>query len=60
MQVVKLSFGQRRKMLRNSLKSLLPAEELQNPTYQLRPEQIELEQFVTIARIVKAHEEQGE
>ena len=59
-QVVKLSFGQRRKMLRNSLKSLLPAEELQNPTYQLRPEQIELEQFVTIARIVKAHEEQGE
>ena len=51
-QVVKLSFGQRRKMLRNSLKSLLSAEELQSKTYQLRPEQIELEQFVEIAQAV--------
>ncbi|MEL6656084.1 MAG: 16S rRNA (adenine(1518)-N(6)/adenine(1519)-N(6))-dimethyltransferase RsmA [Bacteroidota bacterium] len=54
-QVVKLSFGQRRKMLRNSLKSLLPAEELQNATFQLRPEQIELEKFVEIAKLVEAN-----
>ena len=54
-QVVKLSFGQRRKMLRNSLKSLLPAEELQNSTFQLRPEQIELERFVEIAKLVDAN-----
>ena len=54
-QVVKLSFGQRRKMLRNSLKSLLPAEELQNATFQLRPEQIELEKFVEIAKLVEGN-----
>ena len=59
-QVVKLSFGQRRKMLRNSLKSLLPAEALQEEIFQLRPEQIELEQFVALAKQVAHHRQQDQ
>lgn len=51
-QTVKLSFGQRRKMLRNSLKSILSPEEIQHERYQLRPEQISLEAFVEIAEKV--------
>lgn len=54
-QVVKLSFGQRRKMLRNSLKSQLPAEALQHADYKLRPEQIDLAKFVEIAEAVAEH-----
>ena len=52
-QAVKLSFGQRRKMLRNSLKGILSAEEIQHERYQLRPEQISVEAFVEIAERVQ-------
>lgn len=51
-QAVKLSFGQRRKMLRNSLKSVLSRDEIQHERYQLRPEQISIEAFVEIAERV--------
>lgn len=53
-QVVKITFGQRRKMLRNTLKPLLSPEELLDPYYQSRPEQISVVDFVTIAQKVKA------
>ncbi|MDE1463220.1 16S rRNA (adenine(1518)-N(6)/adenine(1519)-N(6))-dimethyltransferase RsmA [Spartinivicinus poritis] len=50
-QVVKLAFSQRRKTIRNTLKSLFTAEELHqlaiDPT--LRPEQITLSQFISLA-----------
>ncbi|MCX4028023.1 16S rRNA (adenine(1518)-N(6)/adenine(1519)-N(6))-dimethyltransferase RsmA [Endozoicomonas sp. SM1973] len=50
-QVVKLAFSQRRKTIRNTLKSLFAADELHqlaiDPT--LRPEQITLSQFISLA-----------
>ncbi len=53
--VVKTAFGQRRKTLRNSLKPLLPAPPAQAaPLLALRPEQLGVEQFVELTRIVAA------
>lgn len=49
-QVVKITFGQRRKMLRNTLKSFLDAEDLQNPRFQARPEQLSVAEFVELAK----------
>jgi 16S rRNA (adenine1518-N6/adenine1519-N6)-dimethyltransferase len=56
-RVVKLSFGQRRKMLRNSLKSQLPAEQLQDELFQERPERLDVQTFVDIAKRVAAYEQ---
>lgn len=52
--VVKTSFGQRRKTLRNSLKSLLPAGMTipDNPMFALRPEQLSVEQFIELTNII--------
>ncbi len=54
--VVKTGFGQRRKTLRNSLRSLLPpgasADAL--PYASLRPEQLSVEQFKEITRAVSS------
>lgn len=52
--VVKTSFGQRRKTLRNSLKSLLPAGMTipDNPMFALRPEQLRVEQFIELTNII--------
>ena len=49
-QVVKITFGQRRKMLRNTLKSFLEADDLQNPRFQARPEQLSVAEFVELAK----------
>lgn len=48
--VVKTSFGQRRKTLRNSLKSLLPAGVVipDEKIFTLRPEQLSVEQFIEL------------
>jgi 16S rRNA (adenine1518-N6/adenine1519-N6)-dimethyltransferase len=49
-QVVRSAFGQRRKMLRNSLKAMVDDEEmLQENTFTKRPEQLSLEDFVEIS-----------
>lgn len=52
--VVKTSFGQRRKTLRNSLKSLLPSGVAipENPMFALRPEQLSVEQFIELTNIM--------
>jgi 16S rRNA (adenine1518-N6/adenine1519-N6)-dimethyltransferase len=48
-KVVKLAFNQRRKMLRNSLKSLLDDVQLDNPAIlNLRPEQLSVAEFEKI------------
>ena len=56
--VVKSAFAQRRKMMRNSLKSLI-SEELMadNPVFLLRPEQIPLETFYTLANLAEASQQ---
>lgn len=53
--VVKTTFGQRRKTLRNTIKGLIPAgSELpaDNPLLSLRPEQLSVEQFVELTSLV--------
>jgi 16S rRNA (adenine1518-N6/adenine1519-N6)-dimethyltransferase len=48
--VVRQAFGQRRKMLRNSLRGLLAEETLRsNVLFERRPEQLSLEEFVELA-----------
>ena len=53
-QVVKTAFNQRRKQMRNSLKSLLPAvihAELED-FLSLRPEQLSVEQFIQLTQLI--------
>ena len=52
--VVKTSFGQRRKTLRNSLRSMVQndAEILQNPIFAMRPEQLSVAQFIDLTNII--------
>ncbi len=52
-QVVKMAFSQRRKKIRNTLKSLIPEETLKSMNLvDLRPEQLSVEEFISLARIV--------
>lgn len=54
--VVKTTFGQRRKTLRNSLKGLLPADAPMpdSPLLALRPEQLSVSQFIELTDLVDA------
>ncbi len=53
-RVVKTAFQQRRKTLRNSLKSLnLPDELREEEIFNLRPEQISVEEFIALAERVE-------
>ncbi len=52
-EVVKTSFGQRRKTLRNSLKPLLssrPEIDASDPVFYLRPEKLGVEDFIALAK----------
>lgn len=52
--VVALAFGKRRKMLRNTLKSLITDETLlENPYFTKRPEQLLIEDFGKLATLIK-------
>ena len=51
-RIVKQSFQQRRKMLRGSLKGLIPAE---HPFGAMRPEQLSVEQFVLLTNDIAIH-----
>ncbi len=51
-QVVKTSFNQRRKMIRNSLKSLVGDAEFSHPYLAERPEQLSVEQFIELTNAV--------
>jgi 16S rRNA (adenine1518-N6/adenine1519-N6)-dimethyltransferase len=50
--VVKTAFNQRRKMLRNSVKSLLNESVMENPLFQRRPEQLSVEEFIELTRFI--------
>ncbi|MDR2036518.1 MAG: 16S rRNA (adenine(1518)-N(6)/adenine(1519)-N(6))-dimethyltransferase RsmA [Bacteroidales bacterium] len=52
-QVVKTSFNQRRKMLSNSLKSLLPADRRDNPVLSKRPEQLSVQDFIELTQFIE-------
>jgi 16S rRNA (adenine1518-N6/adenine1519-N6)-dimethyltransferase len=52
--VVKTSFNQRRKMLRNSLKPFLPKDVIESdPFYEKRPEQLSLQEFIFLTNQVE-------
>ena len=54
--VVKSAFGTRRKMLRNSLKSIFPPEEMaEEELFRRRPEQVSLEDFAELTRRAARH-----
>ena len=48
--VVKQAFNQRRKTLRNSLRSMIPAEIIENEIFNKRPEQLSVNEFVDIVK----------
>ena len=48
--VVKQAFNQRRKTLRNSLRSMIPAEIINDEIFNKRPEQLSVAEFVDIVR----------
>lgn len=48
--VVKQAFNQRRKTLRNSLRSMIPAEIIDNEIFNKRPEQLAVQEFVELTR----------
>lgn len=64
--VVKTSFGQRRKTLRNSLRGMIPAtalpvlDEHHAQLFKKRPEQLSVSEFIELTNIVKNLQKQGE
>lgn len=50
-RLVKMSFGQRRKMLRNTLRGEFPPEELQADFFRKRPEELSVEDFIHITKL---------
>ncbi len=54
-QVIKTTFGQRRKMLRNTLKPLVEKEHLRSEFFLQRPEQLFLNDFIYITEYIHKH-----
>lgn len=58
-QIVKQSFGQRRKMLRNTMKSLVEDKSvLATPLFQRRPETLSVAEFVELTDFIEQHRKQ--
>jgi len=55
--VVKTAFNQRRKTLRNSLKSMLGESLKADPIFQLRPEQLSVAAFIALCHKIEAQED---
>lgn len=53
-RLVKAGFNQRRKMLRNALSGVVPAEMLTDPFFQQRAEQLSVHEFVELSKRVAA------
>lgn len=54
--VVKTAFNQRRKTLRNSLKAMLNEEIKEQDIFNLRPEQLDVSQFIEITQKIERYE----
>lgn len=52
-QIVKMSFNQRRKTIRNSIKSLLQGKSLEHEFFALRPETLSVDQFVELTQFIE-------
>ncbi len=55
-KVIKTSFNQRRKMLRNSLKPICPTNDLEHPFMEKRPEQLSVKDFVELTNILNSRQ----
>ena len=53
-QIIKLSFGQRRKTIRNGIKTLIKDTGLESELLALRPEVLSVEQFVELTNLVES------
>lgn len=51
--VVKQAFNQRRKTMRNSLRSLIPQEIIQDEIFNKRPEQLSVQEFVELTKMLE-------
>jgi 16S rRNA (adenine1518-N6/adenine1519-N6)-dimethyltransferase len=52
--VVKAIFNQRRKMVRNSLKSLMMGQIIDHPLFVKRPEQLTITNFINITKMLES------
>jgi 16S rRNA (adenine1518-N6/adenine1519-N6)-dimethyltransferase len=52
-QVVKMSFNQRRKTIRNSIKQLISGTDFEHPFLTLRPEVLSVEQFIELTAAIQ-------
>jgi 16S rRNA (adenine1518-N6/adenine1519-N6)-dimethyltransferase len=55
--VVKQAFNQRRKTMRNSLRSLIPQEIIQDEIFNKRPEQLSVQEFVELTKKLEQNSE---
>ncbi|MBL4861709.1 MAG: 16S rRNA (adenine(1518)-N(6)/adenine(1519)-N(6))-dimethyltransferase RsmA [Crocinitomicaceae bacterium] len=53
-QIVKMSFNQRRKTIRNSIKQLIKGKGLESDLFALRPETLSVEQFIVLTNLVES------
>ena len=59
LKVVKTGFNQRRKTLRNSLKSLTDTRSIEDELFSKRPEQLNVESFVKLTNLIKKQIDQN-
>ena len=58
--IVKQSFNQRRKTLRNSLRSLLGPNIINNEVFNKRPEQLSVKEFIDLTNLISSAASRGE
>ena len=51
-KIVKQAFGQRRKTMRNSLRTFLNEKTINNPVFDKRPEQLSVNEFIELTRFI--------
>tara|TARA_B110000014_G_C20118862_1_gene591966 strand:- start:1323 stop:2084 length:762 start_codon:yes stop_codon:yes gene_type:complete len=54
-KLVKITFNQRRKMIRNTIKILLGGAQTQHPLYTKRPEQLSVQDFIDLTNFLESH-----
>lgn len=52
-QVIKATFGMRRKTIRNGVKQWIKGKNIDHPLFDLRPERLSVEDFITLTQIVE-------
>ena len=59
-KIVKATFNQRRKTIRNSLKAITGALDTSHPLLDLRPERLSVEQFIELTQFVQSNQDRIE